>query len=519
MSGSAAASGPTDEDNISVTTNNIENRTITNGNDVREYVVKFQFKPSASGNNTEVAKTHFAILQAINDIYPEVTIYDNYGNTLSNPLSLKRYDAYLRHFKLQFVRANEQKKRQSLYLAFHRIRSAVPITEIRRHSTIAHLLLKVNTRLTVHLWNEEETRISTLGFHVGVDPSNHLKDHFEERIRSQISSATGRAKKHISCFQCGFTSPFCIDSAGHRTATKSYDIQCRQKDAKELVHLLRQTYQKNPSFVFHKLRHSDPYTYKQAIRSQNCFLSKSRVVPIQGIDEDLMFYLEQDLLQVAGVHAILHHRDTASKGRWSILTTEAHFRTLTNTIRENLPRWAEYYANDVQMSTDLPPVGLAFKNSSADSNSDQSFETYASACSSVYTLQDDTYDDPPANAGPVPQAWDNIPSCVRSATASSVPSGVSQDEFDRVSLENARLSRRVDDLMAQVQSLLSRLPPDQPTASATSSSFVSPADIQQIIATTTQAVIRQLHQHTAQESAPAQDGNMSFDSTTDHHHE
>ncbi|KAL7574196.1 hypothetical protein ACA910_014871 [Epithemia clementina (nom. ined.)] len=502
------------EDDRSESTNVIINRTIDQRGEVKEYVVKFLFKPTASGKNTEVASTHFAVLQAIQEIYPETTIFDNFGNTLSKIQALKSYDAYLRHFKLQYVKPNETKKRGAIYMCFHRIRSSVPISEIRRHSTIATLLSKVNTRLTVHQWSEDDTRISTLGFHVGVDPSNFLKEHFEEKVRSQISQATGRAKKHIPRFQCGFSSPFFVDAHGHRTSTKSYDIQCRQKDAKDLIQLLRQTYHNSPTFVFHKLRHHDANAYKQAIRAQNRFLSNSRIVPIQGIDEDLMFYLEQDLLQVPGVQAILHHKDTATKGRWSLLTTTSHFRPLTAQLRENLERWVAHYSDEIPANPNLPPPGLAFHNSSSDSQSDHSYQSYFSSCSSMYTLQDESFDDPPQLAGPVSQAWGPPPSSLRTLTPSPVSSGVSQDEFDHVTQENARLARKVDELTDQVKSLLAQMNTQHMTRSFAAPTHGPPTpDLQAIIAATTQAVLAQLSQsHTASESATPRDGDISYDS-------
>ena len=333
----------TENDEISIATDTAENRTITNVGEEKEYVIKFLFRPKGEENNTKVAKTHYAILKVITDIYPNVQVFDNFGSTVKEFPQLKSYDEYLRHFRLQYVKSNEKKNRGSIYLAFHRIRSTVPISEIRKHSSVLMLLQKVNTRLTVHLWKEDETRIANLGFFVGVDPSNYLKEHYEEKVRSQIASVTGKSKKNIPKFQCGFTSPYHIDDDGNRTATKSYDLQVRQKDAKELINLLQQTYKENPIFIFHKMRHTAVQAYQNAIRKQNSFLSTSRVIPIQGIDEVVMFYFENDLLQLNGVNEILRHKDTATKGRWSIMTTEKYVKSITNELNMHLTAWIVFY--------------------------------------------------------------------------------------------------------------------------------------------------------------------------------
>ena len=81
-------------------------------------------------------------------------------------------------------------------------------------------------RLTVHLQRKDKTQIVNLGFYVKVDPSNVMKEYFEEHIRMKISECTHRDKKKIPQFHCGFSSMFVIEEGGTRTSTKVYDLQC-----------------------------------------------------------------------------------------------------------------------------------------------------------------------------------------------------------------------------------------------------------------------------------------------------
>ena len=69
------------------------------------------------------------------------------------------------------------------------------------------LLSKQNTRLTVHLWREDETQIANLGFYVKVDLSIVTKEYFEERVRPKISESTRRDKKKILRFTVDFHHP------------------------------------------------------------------------------------------------------------------------------------------------------------------------------------------------------------------------------------------------------------------------------------------------------------------------
>ena len=80
-----------------------------------------------------------------------------------------------------------------------------------------------------------------------------------------------------------------------------------------------------------------------------------------------------------------------------------------------------------------------------------------SAFTNMYALQDDSCNQPPQFNGPSPQLW-SPPSTMLYATTVSTsdtsPSQISQEAFNKDTQENARLSRRVDELVAQVSALL-----------------------------------------------------------------
>ena len=450
------------DDDISVATETTDNhRVIRNHQDKKEYVVKFLVRPKKEGDNTEVARTHFAILKTIAETYPDTTdIYDNFGVTMKEFEKPKSYDSYLRHFKLQYVKGNKEKKRNPIYLVFHRMNSSVPISELKKHSVVAALLQKVNTRMTNHLWNEDETTIANLGFYVTIDPGNKMKEQTEGDIRDQIALATKRPIKKIPRFQCAFSSPYQMQDDGTRVATKSYDIQCRQNDAKELIKLLQSTYKNNPIFIFHKLRHTNQKMYTNAIRKQNAFLSQSRVVPIQGINDQIMYRLDRDLLKLEGVVAVHRHKETATKGRWSIMTTQAHFNKLVTVVKSDLGPWAKYYANQFPNPDNFPPASLAFKSNNYEEESEgsiASYSSYASSCDSMYSNTEGEHDEPPPSNNPAPQAWtgeSKIPEVLDKTVVTQANSGISQDAFDEVQRENKKLTRQIDTLTSQVQQLI-----------------------------------------------------------------
>ena len=149
---------------VSVSTTMAENCFLTSHDEVKDDVVKLLFRPNTSSHNTKVAQTHYNILCCMTHLYPEAQVFDNFGKTLKEFPLLKTFVAYLCHFKLQFGKANPNKKCNAIYLSFHRICSSISISKIRKNSEVVALLSKQNTCLTVHLWKEDETQIANLGF-------------------------------------------------------------------------------------------------------------------------------------------------------------------------------------------------------------------------------------------------------------------------------------------------------------------------------------------------------------------
>ena len=57
-------------------------------------------------------------------------------------------------------------------------------------------------------------------------------------------------------------------------------------------------YKTDPQFFPHRIRHQDMNAYKNAIRKQNSFLAKSRVVPIKGVTMEAMFNVSNEISQI-----------------------------------------------------------------------------------------------------------------------------------------------------------------------------------------------------------------------------
>ena len=353
---------------------------------------------------------------------------------------------------------------KEFYYALHRIRSKIPISEIRKHADVASRLSKVKGRMTLHPWSEDDLRISNLGFFVGIDPSNVLNEEMVESIHKQIFRETNISKNKIPKFMCGFSTQFVIDDETKlRTSTKAYDIQCRQDNAKTLIEILQRTYMRSPNFIFHKIRHipEQAHNYTNAILKQNRFLANSRIVPVEGVHPDAMFYVAKKLRQIPGVGRIAKHRNTASRGRWSVHTTELSFDSVVDRIEEHIQQWNDEVVQREKIDLskqEVKEARVAFrsdayrraKEGEQGGSEDGSFVSYLTALNLIYTNEGVTNDavissSPPKGSSPAAQSWSAavaVPSVVETQTQhTAANSQISHEEIENLKSHNEKLEK------------------------------------------------------------------------------
>ena len=151
-----------DDDDASAATATTIHQPIAYEGDEEEYTIKFVFRPQDDQANSQVAKHHYAILQIISKVYPEVKIYDNRGAHLRSKRieSLKSYSAYLRHFDLHYSKGNKNKNRTAIYVVIHRFLSRIPISEIRKHFSVQEKLKSGSAKMTRHISLFSEAALS-----------------------------------------------------------------------------------------------------------------------------------------------------------------------------------------------------------------------------------------------------------------------------------------------------------------------------------------------------------------------
>jgi hypothetical protein len=174
------------------------------------------------------------------------------------------------------------------------------------------------------------------------------------------------------------------------------------------------------------------------------------VIPVIGIEEETMFWLDGHLLSLVGVNAVLQHRETGSHGRWNIQTTTAHFNSTIEVLKKELSGWvAKIRAeNRITVDDNLPEVAVAFKSRAPDDNSDGSYKSFVSAWTNMFSVtevegeSEDDLDQPPSSSRPVTHTWEiKIPSVFQEPTT-EVDLPVRQSlEMDRLMRDNERVTK------------------------------------------------------------------------------
>jgi hypothetical protein len=111
-----------------------------------------------------------------------------------------------------------------------------------------------------------------------------------------------------------------------------------------MLQVLQTLLNATPVFVPYTLRRKYPDGYEKAIRFQTQQLTSTMVVVLQNISVDMMFYLQDRIIQIAGVHELLASPKPREPGRYSVLVDKESFKSVRHTLMSLLPVWVK---NDI----------------------------------------------------------------------------------------------------------------------------------------------------------------------------
>ena len=211
-----------------------------------------------------------------------------------------------------------------------------------------------------------------------------------------------------------------------------------------------------------------------------------------------MLYLAIHIEEIPGVHDIQTHKLITSQGWYNVITNRKWFASVTKMIQTNLHRWIEEIQSKHDMDLHgLPTANVKQKSTNKEQESDGS-SSYLTACSSVFTFEEGSIDEPLDASRPVTQAWPPplpILSTIDSMTQDGI-SDITREDYDRVTSDNAHLSREVQELCQQMA--LPHSQQQQTKPNLDSNSQLSNKNLNQVSITQVAAAVAQIQKENPQ---------------------
>ena len=142
------------------------------------------------------------------------------------------------------------------------------------------------------------------------------------------------------------------------------------------------------------------------------------------------------------------------------MTTRKSFQSGSQMIRDNITKWVQHITVErgIHVPLEFTKPSLAFRNGfDDDSSSDGTMQSYISACSSIFTVQSEVFNDPPQSTTVPVQAWaspDGIPNSLTTHTIMTPNSSITDVELIKKQEEIDHLQSQVATLTQQVKMLV-----------------------------------------------------------------
>jgi hypothetical protein len=209
--------------------------------------------------------------------------------------------------------------------------------------------------VTDHQWDETQWDTTRVGFITGHDPSFFNRSQAAAKFNANLHSKLLAKKIKIPKFRLVFTSPQ-VRHPTHTVSTKAYAIEVLSEDSVMMLQVLKSLVGTTPEFVPYTLCRKYPDGYEKAIRYQTKLLTSTMVIILQNISEDMMFYLQDRIIKIAGVHEIQPSPKPRDLGRYSVLVDKDLFKVVRNTLSSSLETWINNVRGGLNhyMTTDYP---------------------------------------------------------------------------------------------------------------------------------------------------------------------
>jgi hypothetical protein len=180
-----------------------------------------------------------------------------------------------------------QKPSTSVFIV-HRVRTLVPLHEVKHTAKIYNLLREHQCYLTEHRWSEDVWDTTQVGFLLGLNPQYYDVNQAHEKVMQDLKRTLPPRTK-IPKFHMAFITPQ-IKIKNTLWKTKAYAFETEKKNSEEFLTLLKQAYRDNQVFIQFRMKSKHPEAYFRVILQQTKILASHHVIILQNIGTDAMYW-------------------------------------------------------------------------------------------------------------------------------------------------------------------------------------------------------------------------------------
>ena len=342
----SAKDNPDATDDISDTTPPTGFKPKVTEQEMTSRVFKFSFVYNGNTKNKiapSVLHTHW--MQAVQEAYgDEIIIINNKSKPVETVSTIKWTDPsiHAKQFKLHQKTQGSGDRRQSTFFIIHRVLTNYSLTKIRALHSVQNIMKDFKFYITDHQWSETEYDTTRIGWITNLNPTYYNREQaqikFNTFLNTRLAGLTKKVK--IPQYRMVFVSPTTKTETGKTVTTKAYAIEVLSEDAVQSLQAIKSLLGDNVNmFVTYSMKSKFPAGYIQAILYQTLTMNQTRVIVLQNISVDVMFYITNHFTTMTGVLDILPATNVEKTGRHTLLVDTKLFKAIRNAISQNLEQW------------------------------------------------------------------------------------------------------------------------------------------------------------------------------------
>ena len=398
-----------------------------------EKTIKFSIPGSAQRDNIPPERLHLHWIQAMQESYGKsIQIFNNKGSIMPRVDTL-RWDIgqHHQHFNThrqkyqsrQFIHNSAGDKHPTVFI-IHRIHTSITLSDIRSNPKVRELILDNGATISEHRWLEDVRDTSQLAFVLGLDPKFYNQTQAHEHLTKALSRKLPQQTK-IPKFKMAFCTPQTVHQ-NVRVRTKAYAVETEKQHSAEMMKLLKEACKDTHEFVPFYMRKKHLEAFCKTIIENTRIMSENRTVVLQNIGLDAMYYLQDRIANINGVHDLQPCPSVIIDGKNKLLVRKGDFNRVRSELMENLHQWYNnHVAEDAkQLASQFPgdprvaPIASDGYSSSEASYTENSVNTalsYTSDLSDITNNTEFTKQSQASNINSLPKAPNNWASKIRAS--------------------------------------------------------------------------------------------------------